>query len=76
KERATMTFSAIWRTVFVLEAWVGQTDAQRAALWHVIYDIHRENHDLRRQLTEERRERLELTDRVARMERRQEFGGE
>ncbi|GKE22973.1 hypothetical protein Tco_1434485 [Tanacetum coccineum] len=36
----------------------------------------RENHDLRRQLAKERRERLELTNRVARMERRQEFGGE
>ncbi|GKD24357.1 hypothetical protein Tco_1230571 [Tanacetum coccineum] len=35
----------------------------------------RENHDLRRQITEERRERLELIDRVARMERRQESGG-
>ncbi|GJU10383.1 ribonuclease H-like domain-containing protein [Tanacetum coccineum] len=32
----------------------------------------RENHDLRMQLAEERRERLELADRVARMERRQE----
>nr|GFA18157.1 hypothetical protein [Tanacetum cinerariifolium] len=46
------------------------------ALWHAIYDIQRENHDLRRQLTEERRERLELTDHVARMERRQEYRGE
>ncbi|GJZ08191.1 hypothetical protein Tco_0542474, partial [Tanacetum coccineum] len=64
------------RPILVLKAWAGQTDAQRAALWHAIYDIHRENHDLRRQLTEERRERLELTDHVARMERRQEFGGE
>ncbi|GKB36937.1 hypothetical protein Tco_0881879 [Tanacetum coccineum] len=36
----------------------------------------RDNHDLRRQLVEERRERLELTDCVARMERRQELGGE
>ncbi|GJZ76429.1 hypothetical protein Tco_0641101 [Tanacetum coccineum] len=39
-------------------------------------DIQRENHDLRRQLAEERCERLELTDRIARIERRQEFGGE
>ncbi|GKD48619.1 hypothetical protein Tco_1277595 [Tanacetum coccineum] len=54
----------------------GQTDAQRAALWHVIYDIQRENHDLRRQIAEERREQLELTDCVARMERRQESRGE
>nr|GEZ10688.1 hypothetical protein [Tanacetum cinerariifolium] len=49
---------------------------ERAALWHAIYDIQRENYDLRRQLTEERRERLELTDHVARMERRQESRGE
>ncbi|GJY48730.1 hypothetical protein Tco_0438686 [Tanacetum coccineum] len=32
----------------------------------------RENHDLRMQLSEKRRERLELADHVARMERRQE----
>nr|GEZ21724.1 hypothetical protein [Tanacetum cinerariifolium] len=47
-ERATVTFSVIWRPVLALEAWAGQTDAQRAALWHSIYDIQRENHDLRR----------------------------
>nr|GEZ33018.1 probable pectin methyltransferase QUA2 [Tanacetum cinerariifolium]GEZ35749.1 probable pectin methyltransferase QUA2 [Tanacetum cinerariifolium] len=56
-----------------LEAWAGQTDARRAPLWHAILDTQRrENHDLRMQLAEERRERLELADRVARMERRQE----
>ncbi|GKB17457.1 hypothetical protein Tco_0851380 [Tanacetum coccineum] len=64
------------RPVLALEAWAGQTDAQRAALWHVTYDIQRENHDLKRQITEERHRRLELTYRVARMERRQESGGE
>ncbi|GJY28438.1 hypothetical protein Tco_0404205, partial [Tanacetum coccineum] len=63
------------RLVLALEAWACQTDAQRVALWHAIYDIQRENHDLRMQIAEERRKRLELTDRVARMERRQEFGG-
>ncbi|GJU35896.1 hypothetical protein Tco_1184250 [Tanacetum coccineum] len=47
-------------------------DAQRAALWHAIYDTQRENHDLRMQLAEERLERLELADHVARIERRQE----
>ncbi|GJX50662.1 retrovirus-related pol polyprotein from transposon TNT 1-94 [Tanacetum coccineum] len=36
----------------------------------------RENHDLRMQIVEERHKRLELTDRVARMERRQESRGE
>nr|GEY50947.1 hypothetical protein [Tanacetum cinerariifolium] len=71
-ERATVTFSAIWMPILALEAWSDQTDAQRAALWHAIYDIQRENHHLRRQIADERCERLELTDRVARMERRQE----
>ncbi|GKD30166.1 hypothetical protein Tco_1240944, partial [Tanacetum coccineum] len=45
--RDTVTFSAIWRPILALEAWAGQTDAQRVALWHVIYDIQRKNHDLR-----------------------------
>ncbi|GJS11355.1 reverse transcriptase domain-containing protein [Tanacetum coccineum] len=75
-ERATVTFSDIWRSVLALEAWAGQTDAQRAALWHDVYDTQRENHDLRMQIVEERRERLELIDRVARMERRHESRGE
>ncbi|GKB27968.1 hypothetical protein Tco_0867369 [Tanacetum coccineum] len=30
---------AIWRPVLALEAWASQTDAQRAALWHVISDV-------------------------------------
>nr|GEV77928.1 hypothetical protein [Tanacetum cinerariifolium] len=76
QERVAVTFSAIWRPVLALEAWAGQTDAQRAALWHAIYDIHKENHDLRRQIAKERHERLELTYRIARIERRQESGGE
>ncbi|GJX10598.1 hypothetical protein Tco_0200457 [Tanacetum coccineum] len=75
RKRDTVTFSAKWMSVLALEAWAGQTDAQRAALWHAIYDIQRKNHDLRRQLAEERRERLELTYRITWMERRQEFGG-
>ncbi|GKG55680.1 hypothetical protein Tco_0574574, partial [Tanacetum coccineum] len=48
------------RLVLALEAWACQTDAQRVALWHAIYDIQRENHDLRMQIAEERRKRLEL----------------
>ncbi|GJZ89864.1 hypothetical protein Tco_0661791, partial [Tanacetum coccineum] len=76
QERATMTFNAIWRLILALEAWAGQTDTQRAALWYAIYDTQRENHDLRMQIAEERRERLELTNHVARMERRQESKGE
>nr|GEV88154.1 hypothetical protein [Tanacetum cinerariifolium] len=72
QERVVVTFGALWRPVLVLEAWAGQTDAQRAALWHAIYDIQRKNHDLRMQLAKERHERLELKDRVARMERRRE----
>ncbi|GJT10879.1 protein kinase-like domain, concanavalin A-like lectin/glucanase domain protein [Tanacetum coccineum] len=72
QERATVTFSAIWRPILALEAWARHTNAYRAALWHAIYDIQREYHDLRRQIAEERHERLELKDRVARIERRQD----
>ncbi|GKE24377.1 hypothetical protein Tco_1435889 [Tanacetum coccineum] len=72
QKRATMTFSAIWRPVLALEAWASQTDAQRAALWHAIYDTQGENYDLRMLIAKEKHERLELTDHVARMERRQE----
>ncbi|GKA56965.1 hypothetical protein Tco_0756037 [Tanacetum coccineum] len=72
QERVAVTFRALWRPVLALEAWAGQTDAQRAALCHAIYDIKRENHDLRMQLAEERRGRSELADCVARMDRRQE----
>ncbi|GKD41832.1 hypothetical protein Tco_1266477 [Tanacetum coccineum] len=76
QEKVAVTFGALWRPMLELEAWAGQTDAQRAALWHAIYDVQRENHDLRMQLAEERRERLKLADRVAGMERRQESRGE
>ncbi|GJS38937.1 hypothetical protein Tco_0563980 [Tanacetum coccineum] len=62
----------IFLPVLALEAWKGHTHDQRAALWHAIYDIQRENHDLRMQLAEERREQLQLADHVTRMERRQE----
>ncbi|GJU51653.1 hypothetical protein Tco_1221208 [Tanacetum coccineum] len=47
QERVMVTFSAIWRPILALEEWAGQTDAQRATLWHAIYDIQKENHDLR-----------------------------
>ncbi|GJS63445.1 hypothetical protein Tco_0678009, partial [Tanacetum coccineum] len=39
-----------------------QTDAQRAGLWHAISDTQGENQELRLQLTEERRARLELAE--------------
>ncbi|GKE98889.1 hypothetical protein Tco_0022240, partial [Tanacetum coccineum] len=51
---------AIWRPVLALDAWAGQTDAQRAALWHAISDVQGENRDLRLQLAEERHAQLEL----------------
>ncbi|GKD18397.1 hypothetical protein Tco_1207555 [Tanacetum coccineum] len=69
-------FSQSYRSVLALKAWVGQTDTQRAALWHAICDTQRENHDLKMQIVEERHDRLELTDGVARMKRRQESRGE
>ncbi|GKB13720.1 hypothetical protein Tco_0847643 [Tanacetum coccineum] len=41
--RVVVKFGAIWRPVLALESWVGQTDAQRAALWHAISDMQGEN---------------------------------
>nr|GEX35368.1 hypothetical protein [Tanacetum cinerariifolium] len=32
QERATVTFSAIWRPILALKAWAGHTNAQRAAM--------------------------------------------
>ncbi|GKG54093.1 hypothetical protein Tco_0557616, partial [Tanacetum coccineum] len=58
-----------------LEAWAGQTDAQRAALWHAISDVQGENRDLRLQLAEERRARLELAEIIKGMRRGQEPRG-
>ncbi|GJX67785.1 hypothetical protein Tco_0303512 [Tanacetum coccineum] len=52
-----------------LESWAGQTDAQRAALWHAISYMQGENQDLRLQLAEERRARLELAEVVDSMRR-------
>ncbi|GKE63836.1 hypothetical protein Tco_1514203 [Tanacetum coccineum] len=75
QERVAVTFGAIWRPVLTLEAWVGQTDAQRAALWHAINDVQGENQDLQLQLIVERRARLELTEVVDGMRRGQEPRG-
>ncbi|GKF07203.1 hypothetical protein Tco_0041427 [Tanacetum coccineum] len=70
-ERVAMTFGAIWRPVLALKAWAGQTDSQRAALWHAISDVQGENRDLRLQLAKERRARLELAKVVDGMRRGQ-----
>ncbi|GJR09628.1 hypothetical protein Tco_0792280 [Tanacetum coccineum] len=62
QDRVVVTFGAIWRLVLALKAWAGQTNTQRAALWHVVTDVQGENRDLWLQLAEERRARLELAD--------------
>ncbi|GJW89166.1 reverse transcriptase domain-containing protein [Tanacetum coccineum] len=75
QERVALTFRAIWRPVLALESWAGQTDAQRAALWHAISDMQGENRDLQLQLAEERRARLELAEVVDNIRRGQEPKG-
>ncbi|GJY65140.1 hypothetical protein Tco_0466600 [Tanacetum coccineum] len=75
-ERVAVTFRALWRPVLALESWAGQTDAQRAALWHAISDTQGENRELRLQLAEERRVRLELAEIVDNMRRGQEPRGD
>ncbi|GJT84268.1 hypothetical protein Tco_1058610 [Tanacetum coccineum] len=47
QERVAVTFGAIWRPVLALEAWAGQKDTHRAAMWHAISDVQGENRDLR-----------------------------
>ncbi|GKE57344.1 hypothetical protein Tco_1496529, partial [Tanacetum coccineum] len=54
----------------------GQTDAHRAALWHAISDTQMENQELRLQIAEERRARLDLADIVDSMRRGQEPRGD
>ncbi|GKB19841.1 hypothetical protein Tco_0853764 [Tanacetum coccineum] len=75
QERVAVTFRAIWRPVLALEAWAGQTDAQRAALWHAVSDVQGENQDLQLQLAEERRALLELVKVFDGMRRGQEPRG-
>ncbi|GKE72007.1 hypothetical protein Tco_1530079, partial [Tanacetum coccineum] len=50
QERVAVTFGLIWRPVLALEAWAGQTDAQRTALWHAISDVQGENQGARLEL--------------------------
>ncbi|GKA94570.1 hypothetical protein Tco_0816608, partial [Tanacetum coccineum] len=47
QERVAVTFRVIWRLILALESWAGQTDAQRAPLWHAISDMEGENQELR-----------------------------
>ncbi|GJR48038.1 hypothetical protein Tco_1316141 [Tanacetum coccineum] len=75
QERVTVTFRSIWRPVLALDLGACQTDAHRAALWHAITDVQGENRDLRLQLVEERRARLELAEVVDSMRRGHEPRG-
>ncbi|GKF29296.1 hypothetical protein Tco_0095638 [Tanacetum coccineum] len=72
QERVAVTFEALWRPVLALQSWAGQMNAHRASLWHVISDTQGENQELRLQLAEERRARLELAESVNSMRRGQE----
>ncbi|GKF07010.1 hypothetical protein Tco_0041234, partial [Tanacetum coccineum] len=53
-----------------------QTHAQRAALWHAISDTQMDNRELRLQIAEERRARLDLAEIVDSMRRGQEPRGD
>ncbi|GJT24968.1 hypothetical protein Tco_0894905 [Tanacetum coccineum] len=64
------------RGVLALESWEGQTDAQRAALWHAISDTQGENRELQLQLAEERRAQLKLAEVVDSMRRGKEPRGD
>ncbi|GJW98758.1 hypothetical protein Tco_0180566 [Tanacetum coccineum] len=70
QEHATITFGALWQPVLALEAWAGQTDAQRAALWQDRYEDQRERRALRMQHATDQREMQGLREHVAILERR------
>ncbi|GJY93050.1 hypothetical protein Tco_0508832 [Tanacetum coccineum] len=55
---------------------LGQKDAQRASLWHAISDTQRDHHELRLQIAEERRAKLDLAEIVDIMRRGQEPRGD
>ncbi|GKD98535.1 hypothetical protein Tco_1382432 [Tanacetum coccineum] len=76
QERVAVTFGALRRPVLAIELWAGHTDAQRAALWHAISDTQGENRELRLQLAEERRARLESAEIVDNIRRGQEPRGD
>ena len=63
-----MGFRAVWSPVLALEACAGMTDSQRSIMWREIHDTQDEVYELRRQLAEERHERLDLAERVTRLE--------
>ncbi|GJW89903.1 hypothetical protein Tco_0167456 [Tanacetum coccineum] len=64
------------RPVLAMKSWAGQTHAQRAALWHAISDTQMDNRELRLQIAEERRARLDLAEIVDSMRRGQEPRGD
>nr|GEV16051.1 hypothetical protein [Tanacetum cinerariifolium] len=47
QERVAVTFRALRRPVLALKSWAGQTDAQRATMWHAINDTQEEDWKLR-----------------------------
>ncbi|GJW27046.1 hypothetical protein Tco_0040857 [Tanacetum coccineum] len=71
QEHATISFGALWRPVLALEAWAGETDAQRAALWQARYEDQRDIHALRmHSVNGSRCRRQGLRERVATLEQR------
>ncbi|GJZ63088.1 hypothetical protein Tco_0619509 [Tanacetum coccineum] len=47
QERATMTFSALWRPVLALESWAGHVDTRRAKMWQArLHHIRTPDRDL------------------------------
>ncbi|GKC36503.1 hypothetical protein Tco_1048887 [Tanacetum coccineum] len=72
---ATSTTAETEGILTELGAQAGQTDAQRAALWHAISDTQGKNQELQLQLAEERRAQLELAKIIDSMRRGQEPRG-
>nr|GEU92340.1 protein kinase-like domain-containing protein [Tanacetum cinerariifolium] len=76
QEQANIIFGSLWRSVLALEAWAGETDTQRAALWQARYKDHRLIHDLLVQNATTQRQLQELRDRVTTLEQEKSHRGE
>ncbi|GJU01815.1 hypothetical protein Tco_1112153 [Tanacetum coccineum] len=69
KERAVMTFRALWRPVLALETWTGHVDTRMENMSRAGYDDHRLVHDLLVQQNSLQHELQEMRGRVTVLER-------
>ncbi|GKB51725.1 hypothetical protein Tco_0902478 [Tanacetum coccineum] len=76
KEKATVTFGALWRPVLALEAWAGHVDTRMADMSLAVYDDHRLIHDMLVQQVAMPHELQEMSGRVTALEQKRDRRGQ